>query len=186
MLFVIKHLSAHNLPQTGEAKKKYKHNLQKWWWTRILQPFASRAVILNRAALSGSSTILCGNVGQLSTWAPGQGVHYLYEFMTKFFLDSNSKIGVCKHSSSVFTRELLKQIEIKLRCLRSTQAIGHALLVASELWQSTSFAKTTKLPKHEKLLFVISKHKFTKRKKYKNSIKFESFPHFLTFYMTFV
>lgn len=65
--------------------------------------FASSAVILNRAALSGSSTILCGNVGQLSTWARSQGVHYLYEFMTKFFLDSNSEKGVCKHSSSVFT-----------------------------------------------------------------------------------
>jgi hypothetical protein len=57
------------LTQTGEAKgkKEYKHNLQKVF-SLILRPFARSAVILNHAALSGSSKILWGTVGQLSKW----------------------------------------------------------------------------------------------------------------------
>lgn len=41
--------------------------------------------------------ILWGNVGQLSKWDEVQGVHYLYEFMTKFCPDSETGLGVCKH-----------------------------------------------------------------------------------------
>ena len=52
----------------------------------MLRLFARSAVILNHAAVSGSSKILWGNVRQLSKWDGIQGVHYLYEFMTTFVL----------------------------------------------------------------------------------------------------
>lgn len=42
--------------------------------------------------------ILWGNVRQLSKWDGIQGVHYLYEFMTEFCTESDSGVGVCKHT----------------------------------------------------------------------------------------
>lgn len=76
---------------------EYKHNLLKGCWSLILRLFARSAVILNHAAVSGSSKILWGNVRQLSKWDGIQGVHYLYEFMTKFCTESDRGVGVCKH-----------------------------------------------------------------------------------------
>lgn len=105
MLFVIKHLSTHNLtkPERQKEGKKgeYKHNLQKWCWSLILQPFARSAVILNHAVVSGSSKILLGNVGQLSKWDWIQRVHYLYEFPQKRSRERDSRLGVCKHSAGL-------------------------------------------------------------------------------------
>lgn len=76
---------------------EYKHHLLKGCWSLILGLFARSAVILNQAAVSGSSKILRGNVRQLSKWDVIQGVHYLYEFVTKFCAERDGDVGVCKH-----------------------------------------------------------------------------------------
>lgn len=111
MLFVIKHLSAHNLPKPErQRKKRNTNNLQKWCLSLIRRPFARSAVILNHALLSGSSKILWGNVEQLSKWDGIQLVHYLYEFMTEFCSVSDGGQGVCKQLRLLSHEKVEEQI----------------------------------------------------------------------------
>lgn len=120
MLFVKKHLSAHNLiklerqKERGE-KKEYKHNFRKCRWESnseaVCQEWSNSKPCRGKWLFKKR---LWGNIRQLSEWDRIQRVHYLYEFGTKFGSASERGLGVCKHTGSALTRECGKPQNVEL------------------------------------------------------------------------